>query len=393
MIVKKLRALEFLICGILMVVLFLGCTKDKAGPTGIAAGRNAHNFIIKVISPETDLATRLDLFPNILDYDEYVPPESLLGPQGVAEFLDYQIAVKLFHVEAVFLMLQGNREEALKILAASYHLGQLMNQTDPPKIPHLIGIAVRAISSAGLRIYALNCCETADEFRHLWETLEELNNRSLEPNFKLLSPLALFSDIKGTYKRHRSADAKFQLVRMAAAAKYCFVTQGAFPRSAEEFAPLLSNGPPKDPFGTEPLKFFSDPSLFTCYSIGPDEQDNRATVSYDPTNGIASRGDIFVEIPHEREYPFPRDGVRAASAEELRRQFPNGLPRDPFADTRGRPLGISNTIAVYVYSYGPDTNEQRAREAGDRYVPEAHYDPTNGTISPGDLFIAIPLGP
>jgi len=385
---KKLYALEFLICGIFLLFLLTGCTKHKPTP---AAARNAHNFIIKVISPETDLATRLDLFPNILDYDEYAPPESLLGPQGVAEFLDYQVAVKIFRVEAVFLMLQGNREEALKILAASYHLGQLMNQTDTI-ITRLMGMALRAIACGGLKTYALNCCEIADDFKHLWKTLEQLNGRSQDASvleLLVLEPLSL-SIIKEIRIRHRNADAKFQLVRMAAAAKYRFVTQQAFPRSPDEFAPLLPAGPPRDPFGSEPMKFLSGPDSFTCYSIGPDKQDDRASVSYDPINGTASGGDIILEIPHQREYPFPRDGVRAASADELRRHFPNGLPRDLFANTRGRPLGITNTIPVYVYSYGPDTDESEARKVGDRYVPEVLYDPTNGTISPGDLFIAIP---
>ena len=71
-------------------------------------------------------------------------------------------------------------------------------------------------------------------------------------------------------------------------------------------------------------------------------------------------------------------------------RHPNGLPVDPFADSRGRPLGVSNTTPVYIYSYGPDTDESQARQAGDRYIPEVLYDPTNGTISHGDLFIAIP---
>ncbi len=354
-----------------------------------AAGRNAHDFIIRVLGPETDLATRLELFPDIFNYEEYAHPQSSVVPTLVTNFLELQIAVKVFRVEAVFLMLQGKREEALKILAASYHLGRLLNRSDT-MIGRLIGIALRAISSAGLRIYALNCCETSDEFQHLWETLEELDRKAEVKDIAELLPLQSANVIKECDIRERVTDANFQLVRMATGAKYRFVTQQAFPRSAEGFVPLLPDGPPQDPFTTAPLRFFSDPNLFTCYSIGPDEQDNRAAISYDPTNGTVSPGDIFVEIPHEREYPFPRDGVKAASADELRRQFPNGLPGDPFADTRGRPLGISNTTPVYVYSYGPDTNEHWAREAGDRYVPEVLYDPTNGTITPGDLFIAIP---
>ncbi len=357
-----------------------------------AAGRNAHDFILKVLGPDTDLATRLELFPDIFDYEEYARPQSSLVLTRIANFLELQIAIKVFRVEAVFLMLQGKREEALKLLAASYHFGQLLNQSNT-FIGRLIGGALRLIACKGLEIYALNCCETSDEFQHLWETLEELEPKREVRDIAELLPFPsgeAIKAIKDSEIRLRRTDASFQLLRMATAAKYRFVTQQAFPRSPDEFAPLLPDGPPQDPFTTGPLRFFSDPNLFTCYSIGSDEQDNGATVSYDPTNGIASRGDIIVEIPHEREYPFPRDGVSAASADELRRQFPNGLPVDPFADTRGKPLGITNTTPVYVYSYGPDTDEWEATQAGDRYVPEVHYDPTNGTISPGDLFIAIP---
>ncbi len=354
-----------------------------------AAGRNAYDFIVKVLGPETDLATRLELFPDIFDYEEYACPQSSVVPTLVASFLDLQIAIKVFRVEAIFMMLQGKREESLKLLAASYHFGQLLNQSNT-FIGCLIGGALRLIACKGLEIYALNCCETSDEFQLLWEILEELDCESQPPDLAKLAPFLSEQAIKESEIRHRRTDANFQLVRMATGAKRRFVAEQAFPGNVGEFLPLLPEGPPKDPFSSEPLKFIAAPETFTCYSIGPDEQDNGATVSYDPTNGIASRGDIIVEIPHEREYPFPREGVRAASADELRKQFPNGLPVDPFADTRGRPLGISNTTPVYVYSYGPDTDEWEATQAGDRYVPEVHYDPTNGTISPGDLYIAIP---
>ncbi len=369
--------------------VFRGAENNLKAMQLSAAGRNADDFITKVLGPETDLATRLELFPDIFDYEEYARPQSSLVLTPIANFLQLQIAIKVFRVEAIFMMLQGKREEALKLLAASYHFGQLLNQSNTI-IGCLIGGALRLIACKGLEIYALNCCETSDEFQLLWEILEELDCESQPPDLAKLVPFPSGKAIKDSEIRHRRTDANFQLLRMATAAKYRFVTQQAFPQNAEEFAPLLPDGPPQDPFTTAPLKFFSDPNLFTCYSIGPDEQDNRAAISYDPTNGIASPGDIIVEIPHERKYPFARDGVRAATADELRRQFPNGMPRDPFADTRGRPLGITNTIPVYVYSYGPDTNEDWARESGDRYVPEVLYDPTNGTISPGDLFIAIP---
>jgi hypothetical protein len=359
------------------------------------AGRNGCDFATEVLGPDYDLASRMQRFPDILHYEEYAAPlNSLIAPTSPG-ILNFMISLKVFQVEAIFRMFQGKRDQAVKILVASYHFGQLMSETKDFSIDQVIGSWFRSIACKGLQVYALNWCERADEFHNLWKILEGFDHRAQKLDLQKADvaqsmPLGQDQLIEDFYVRYRSGDVHFQLLRLAMAAKYRFVTQQAFPSSAGEFAPLLPDGPPKDPFGTEPLKFIAAPEKFTCYSIGPDEQDNQASVSYDPTNGTVSRGDIVLEVPREREYPFPRNRVKAATAEELRRQFPNGLPADPFADTRGRPLGISNTTPVYIYSYGPDTDESEARRAGDRYVPEIQYDPTNGTISQGDLFIAIP---
>ncbi len=80
----------------------------------------------------------------------------------------------------------------------------------------------------------------------------------------------------------------------------------------------------------------------------------KAAIAYDPSNGSVSSGDMFIKVSRERRYPFPREGVSADSAEELLKQFPEGLPPDPFAVPRGKTLGISNTTPVYIYSEGPD---------------------------------------
>lgn len=262
-----------------------------------AEGRNAYHFITQILSPGTNLESRLELFPKILEYREYLQPrESLIFAQGHS--LNYQIAMKVFLAEAEFLMLDGKpekREEALKILAGIYHFGQLLNCSDTV-IYRLIGMAIRRIACRGLRLYTLNCCKTQDEFLEFWEMLGEIASKAKEKELRESLPIRV--DKKEFETRQRHADADFQLVRMATAAKYRFFTQQAFPGSAEEFAPLLPDGPPQDPFGLEQLKFFSGPESFTCYSVGPDEQDGQATVCYDPTNGTVSGGDIILEIPH-----------------------------------------------------------------------------------------------
>lgn len=192
--------------------------------------------------------------------------------------------------------------------------------------------------------------------------------------------------------RHRVANARLQNLRMAAAARYRYLSTGRFPAHAGEFDSLLPDGLPEDPFGKEPMRFLIRDDDFYCYSIGPDFEDGQAMMLYDPTNGTVSRGDIIVRVPREREYPFPREGVRAANAEDFRRQFPNGLPLDPFGRWRSEEpdrLRISDTVPVYVYSVGPNLDAD-APHAEIPFSPETHYDPTNGTVSRGDLFIRIP---
>jgi hypothetical protein len=44
---------------------------------------------------------------------------------------------------------------------------------------------------------------------------------------------------------------------------------------------------------------------------------------------------------------------------------------------------------VYIYSYGPDTDEDNTIHQDPAYIPTVPYDPTNGTVSAGELFIMV----
>jgi hypothetical protein len=290
-----------------------------------------------------------------------------------------------------------------------------------------------------LRIYVLNACETPEDFETCWKVLEELNNVPGQEtgeylmvgefmSFFAAMPLdeTIFANTAESHERHHVADMRFQLVRTALAARYRLVKAGEFPKSEEEFAPLFASGLPRDAFSPGGLKFTSGiPDLYSVYSVGPDRLDDGAAIEYDSTNGTVSRGDIFVRIPRKREFPFPRDGVRAKNAYELLTRFPNGLPMDPFARSgyTRLPLSIIESAtgtAVIVFSCGPDLNvpdmssdlvstppiapdaspsryEQSVFLPG-KGIPDQdgyyhlgpRYDPTNGTTSNGDLFIEIP---
>ena len=281
-----------------------------------------------------------------------VPP-CLKSPGDSPRFLEIQILSKVARAEAVLSLFKGDRAQSLETLAGSYWIGGSQNSGETP-IERLIGIAVRTIAAVGLEMHALNGCETAEDLKAAWDMLEHLANlpgqetdssRRALMDTPLVGEMKLSGSVNPNFRefevRQKSGDARFAILRTAVAARYHLLTAGAFPKSPAEFGPLLPGGPLADCFATSaPLRFVAKPDGFYIYTIGPDERDDAGAIAYDPTNGSASRGDLAMRVPREREYPFPACGVRVNTAAELLKMFPNGLPPDPFADTRGRPFSI-----------------------------------------------------
>ncbi|MEN6626313.1 MAG: hypothetical protein ABFD69_08820 [Candidatus Sumerlaeia bacterium] len=58
-----------------------------------------------------------------------------------------------------------------------------------------------------------------------------------------------------------------------------------------------SNANQNDPFAQKPMNAIRETTSTLIYSIGPDYADQRGAISYDPTNGIFSGGDILIRIP------------------------------------------------------------------------------------------------
>jgi|GEM_PF-1978766 len=309
--------------------------------------------------------------------DPLVPPvlSSSYKGRGVANFLEMQVSAKTLRIMAILSLFRGEREESLKVLCGVYRIGQCLcsNHT---LIDKLIGVAIRAIAAQGMQIYILNTCETGDDFEKAWHLLERVYNTPgqrtnytdiIKGEYSLLCfPMNVSGRDMPNYleaqTRSGVSDMKFELVRMALTAKYKLIRDNKFPGSEEEFKPFFQKGVPKDIFTEKDrLRFISHSrDEFYVYSVGPDKKDNKVAISYDPTNGTITPGDIFIRIPREREFPFPREGVRAKNAYELLDQFPNGLPADSFADTKGRPFSIvesTETSPVLVFSFGPDTDE------------------------------------
>ena len=369
-------------------------TQIQKGMVLTSENRNGYAFAIQLINGNTSLEHRIKAFPGILGFTQYefdIP--YFIPPTDAPNFLNFQILSKLFKVQGIFFLLRGEREKALELFKSQYYHDLLFYSGDSP-LRRFLGAAFRSLSFKGLKIYGLNCCETREELEQFRDILNELGKAIKEPDFDeilKIETLMNYHDLKkDMIMRIRMADTEFHLLRMAIAAKYYLLNNGKFPQKNEDFSLLLKQDLPKDPFGTSSLKFISKKEEFTCYSIGPDEKDQEANISYDPTNGAMSQGDIILKAPKKRTYPFPREGISANSIDDFNKIFPNELPPDPFADTKGKSLGIFSGPPLCIYSFGPDTDEIDSLQKGEPCVPEVLYDPTNGMISQGDFFITLP---
>jgi hypothetical protein len=313
---------------------------------------------------------------------------------SVPNFLNIYVFSKVSRTIATFYLFQGRHRESLELLASIYRIGQSFNSTGA-LISRLIGMAVRSITSSGLELYVLNACENPEEFDEFITMLERLNNTPGQEGVDSLFD-GEFPYLTGQMKyisgpipnyieaetRHQVSDMKFQILFMAAAAKYHYVKTGKFPASDKDFNKYLPSGIPEDVFETaSSIKYTGlTNNHFAVYSFGPDKKDNAALLRYDPTNGTMSDGDIYIDIAPEREFPFPREAVKAANAYELLKQFPNGLPADCFADTKLLPLSIIESTddhLLTIFSFGPDSDEENRKR---RYRARHFSSPSSGTL-------------
>ncbi|CAN5234205.1 hypothetical protein BH09SUM1_BH09SUM1_15030 [soil metagenome] len=280
------------------------------------------------------------------------------------------------------------------------------------------------------------------EARPFWMQYEDDHARLLPQNIR--------PNYDEAEARQKTVLAQFAILHSATAARHELLSTGNFPVSPGSFGALLRMGPDHDPFtDSDPLRIAPDrPDGWTVYSVGPDQKDDLAAIEYDPTNGTISVGDIMQAVPRERRYPFPAAGEKPpATRDELMARYPRGLPPDPFADTKGASLIATDDKPPIVWSFGPDVDEQRwdfnpvppgsLPAAGDvvRWMPDGSmaasnvfqelknkppappqpeplfppnpdpfapapcncdeatlvsYDPTNGTISAGNLYSREP---
>jgi RNA polymerase sigma-70 factor, ECF subfamily len=341
-------------------------------------------------------------------------------------FLNTQTIAKLMRVTGDMSLLQGDPQKALNYHFATHRLGLIMSRDSTGQIGTMFGIAIKAISTAGLKHVFLNAEDGVDIIETYWKDLDEAYTHDREVTEHFYSPgMSRYRQSSSTSTDSLSQNHSENITRMyvchayvallhsGVAARHYLLTTGDYPSNSNH-TKLLPKGHDPDPFTNfqKPLRPGKNPdNTWSLYSIGPDRKDNQAQIEYDPTNGTISAGDITFPIPRKRTYPIPPRGKLGKTRDEILLQFPNGLPPDPFANLNDCSYSITDTDPAYIFSWGPDVNQpptngsqmpkyQKPPPHGwtvstyqgfilgyENYLPEGIYDPTNGIISKGDVYL------
>lgn len=363
-------------------------------------------------------------------------------------FLDHQTFSKVSIIEGEFFLMNGKTDEAQILGNKLLRMGTGLAGTSENLIGRLIGVAVIAISmELNSHVYLsayqdekLLSTAFKDLDLNYTEFLNAINKEPIElhPAYGATVPDG-FPNYSEATTRGLTGLAQLANLHTATSLRHFYLKHDSWPTdgSSGELIPT----PDIDPFSPKqsPLFILAKGNDQIVYSIGPDLTDQQAMIEYDPTNGTTSSGDITRTVYRDRQFGFPNTTKAYASREDLLNDYPNGLPKDPFADTRGMSLKITDTIPPIVWSFGPDAdqvdyftgnsqNSQTAQADGfsgyggysssplidvsqksPKPLPgyssaqlingewvnfpytgqQPIYDPTNGTISKGDLILKL----
>ncbi len=394
-------------------------------------GENAWDLSGEIAGGMLDYGQLVESISSVHEYDDYLPHVRSLFDGAAPNFLGSQVSTRVVVTESYFQMMRGEREKALDALAGVVRFGQAHDRGET-LIGLLIGVAIRQYGFRGFEVFVLNACETREEFDALWERLERLEEwhqewRTEEIVAHVHGDHGMVSSGRISPEaevRNLSAAARYELLRAVALVREAHARTGEFPKEVTPSMVTRQVREPHDPFTNEALRFAPEGDAFALWAVGPDKRDDGGRMDYDPTNGTFSGGDIVLTIPPKRRYPFPKDGFHPQTTDDVESAFPNGLPPDPFADTRGRGLTVHPGHPPNVFSFGPDADQGQYRgpesmggsgwtggdpfgapgddpfvrsaepfAGGDLYMKmpvqvqdEPQYDPTNGTVSQGNLY-------
>jgi hypothetical protein len=364
------------------------------------AGRNAYDLAAVLFAPPVDLPQRLALLPKVFEMEEFLPTvlAEVTPPDRVVTH-DMIEASQVFVTTALFRCIEGRYEEALAILESVARLGLMMGQNPLSSSASVYGWSIYNKVLFGLEQYAFQFMDDETDLQRVWDTLDRLKAAEkpwdpdgflyIEGTFgNIIMDTASLSSWHAVSRRQTHyAQARLDLLRMGVAAKYHLLTANQWPQSAADFAPFLPQGLPRDPYSSGSLQFLSTTQSLVCYSVGSDGVDNHGT----PDTPGDENADIVLTVARNRIYPNMRESIRAANTDDLLRQFPYGLPPDPFLGYGRSPMSTTETASgeVVIYSHGPDADHPYGR-AKQPHSLQLQYDPTNGINSEGDIFVRIP---
>jgi hypothetical protein len=332
------------------------------------------------------------------------PPRRFSLSPDYGNFLARMNATKSACVASFAFLVLGEREEARDLLLGSYVIAEGTAEYLNP-VEFMI-----AASSKQLLLPAMEDCYLradwpadmlAAEREDLEAFFERLPARTLD-EILLMFPAELQTTpaFRRSYgPTHLRWQAQERLLRAGLKAKVYFLKQGEWPEETgtasdkEEFADPFAKG--------RPLQRVQDPASgnLLLYSIGPDGADNKAARVYDPSNGIASAGDIILEIEREPRYHFPLEpGYQYAGMADFRARYPGDLPADTFVSSLAPGSNLKLKVAedngqLILWGRGPASEERsddQLASSGFGHGPAVSYDPTNGINSEGLLFAVIP---
>lgn len=348
-----------------------------------------------------------------LDLDYYPRLDHIGAPSRHDLTTAHLARLRLYQSVAVLAPFVGRRQLGEDMSIAMFILGRT-GEWSHGFWAGRMGELTRFKASRLIRYHCNNVCLDAEDTRRLFDRFEavchrndRLSEEELRKWFRLHEPTEPDFDFGEFITSSLTLEAELALTRGVLAARHSYFVNGEFPwRDGRNADGLLLSRPPDDPYSGTALQTKYDRGSMTLFSVGPDRHNDHGQTIYDPTNGVVSAGDIVATALAQPKYPFPRDGIRASTREELHRLFPDGLPpvgfpSDPLLAIEGPP--------VIVLSIGPDrmfsTNRVTQGEywrwiqMGEYrtetefppigYRPDVLYDPTNGLDSDGDLWVEL----
>jgi hypothetical protein len=319
-----------------------------------------------------------------------------------ANFLEMQVAAKSMLIEASLAALDGRRQEAHELILGTATMG-MPGRPPLTLIEGLIDVAIRSLGASGATAFYIDGAHPAADLEAWWPEVRRIAREAMEPHPLRAWPQTIAGDTLGGVNsdemlaRATIAAVRWRLLLVGYAVRHFRATTGEWPTptGATLFAslPLRIDQPLVDPFSAPPdapLGAKIDGDDFLLWSVGPDGTDDGGLVEWDGIGGsIFSGGDLVVRLTPAPRFGFPEDERHTYADEaEFTARFPEGLPRDFFSGP-AESLQVARDGSGRVWSVGPNQIDGGGRASSFVAPPDPLYDPTNGTTSPGDQWVAL----